>query len=307
MHSLFKLKQALDKGEECSELIESCIKEHTGSKQNERGLTTLLLRYYIIHKKTDKITDMLYNNKLLMKRDYLTCLEYFLETSKESYDIIQYIYSMIHDIETKDIDIMIKNGWFELIKKFEGYPVKCSYTSNMSNTRMLKRYMFDVSKMKEKYFERIKNKEEIDVLLKGADVLIDGANMAHLKGSFDFSILPKLIIELERLGYSPRIILHERHIITDSFIKKYLIRTPIYRNDDDYMIYGMLQYNMMVLSNDMFRDHLKDMDVYTKCYTNSMTMKYYNNTIIIPTHSKCIQVIDDIIYIPCEKSFLKLN
>jgi hypothetical protein len=178
--------------------------------------------------------------------------------------------------------------------------------SNTSDTKELKKYMFDVSKMKDKYFERIKNKEEIDVLLQDTDVLIDGANMAHLKGSFDFSILSKLIINLTQLKYRPKIILHERHNITDSFIKKYLIRTPIYRNDDDYMIYGMLQYGMMVLSNDMFRDHLKDMDVYTKCYTNSMTMKYYNNTIIIPTHSKCIQVTDDMIYIPCNKGFFKL-
>ena len=307
MHSLYLLKQALDKGEECSELVESCIKEHTGSKQNERGLITLLLRYYIINKNTEKITDMLYNNILLMRRDYLTCLEYFLEYFLDNISIIEYIYNMIQDIETKDIDIMIKNNWIELIKKFDGYPVKCSNTSNTSDTKALKKYMFDVSKMKDKYFERIKNKEEIDVLLKDTDVLIDGANMGHLKGSFNFSILSKLIINLQQLKFRPKVILHERHNITDSFIKKYLIRTPTYRNDDDYMIYGMLQYNMMVLSNDMFRDHLKDMDVYTKCYTNSMTMKYYNNTIIIPTHSKCIQVIDNIIYIPCNKGFFKLN
>ena len=307
MHSLYLLKQALDKGEECNELVEACIKEHTGSKQNERGLITLLLRYYIINKNTEKITDMLYNNILLMRRDYLTCLEYFLEYFLDNISIIEYIYSMIQDIETKDIDIMIKNNWIELIKKFDGYPVKCSYISNMSDTKALKKYMFDVSKMKDKYFERIKNKEEIDVLLKDTDVLIDGANMGHLKGSFNFSILSKLIINLQQLKFRPKVILHERHNITDSFIKKYLIRTPTYRNDDDYMIYGMLQYNMMVLSNDMFRDHLKDMDVYTKCYTNSMTMKYYNNTIIIPTHSKCIQVIDNIIYIPCNKGFFKLN
>jgi hypothetical protein len=124
MHSLYLLKQALDKGEECKELVESCIKEHTGSKQNERGLTTLLLRYYIINKNTEKITDMLYNNKLLMRRDYMTCLEYFMNTLEDNYSIIEYIYSMVQEIETKDIDIMIKNNWIELIKKFDGYPVK---------------------------------------------------------------------------------------------------------------------------------------------------------------------------------------
>ena len=69
-------------------------------------------------------------------------------------------------------------------------------------------------------------------------------------------------------------------------------------NDDDYMIYGMLIHNKMVLSNDMFRDHLKDMDLKTKCYVRSMSIKYSNNNLIIPKYSRCIQVIDNEIYIP---------
>jgi hypothetical protein len=70
------------------------------------------------------------------------------------------------------------------------------------------------------------------------------------------------------------------------------------RNDDDYMIYGMMIHNTMVLTNDQFRDHLKDMDLKTKCFVKSMCIKYSCNNLIIPKYSRCIQVNGDIIYIP---------
>jgi IS1 family transposase len=65
-----------------------------------------------------------------------------------------------------------------------------------------------------------------------------------------------------------------------NFLASYLIRTPTMRNDDDYMIYGMMIHNTMVLTNDQFRDHLKDMDLKTKCYVKSMSIKYSNNKLL---------------------------
>jgi hypothetical protein len=141
----------------------------------------------------------------------------------------------------------------------------------------------------------------MDILMMDCDILIDGANMGHLTGKFDFTILPKIIKQCNKLNIKAKIILHERHELEPllfSFLEPYLIRTPSMQNDDDYMIYGMLIHNKMVLSNDMFRDHLKDMDLKTKCYVRSMSIKYSNNNLIIPKYSRCIQVIDNEIYIP---------
>jgi hypothetical protein len=304
METLGLLKQKLDKNEECSELVTICISLHSNDKRNKKGLTTLLLRYYIKNNETEKIKQIIFNQEL-MRRDYLSCLDYFIKLP-DTYDIISYIYTMIIDIEEKDVDLMIEKGWSDLLKKFDGMPITTSYPSNIHDTKILSRYYYDVSIMRDKYIERIKDKDNLDAQLINVNVLIDGANMAHLGGEFDFSCFPKFIKLLEKMGYTPKIILHERHIITDEYVIPYLIRTPMLRNDDDYLIYGMLKTNTFVLSNDMFRDHLKNMDIYTKAYVYSMTMRYRNNRIIIPTHTKCIQVVGDDIYIPSNKgSFFK--
>lgn len=310
MHKLQILKQMVDNKENCDELIKECLEEFKESKQNIRGLYTLIIRNYINNKSTicntEQIKKILYTKTTLMRRDYLTCLDYFLKLDNEYYyNDIEYIYNNIDDIETKDVDLMIENNWINLLKRFDGYSITCSYPNNVYDKSKLKKYIFNVEIMRDKYFKRIKNKEEIDILMKDCDVLIDGANMSHLTGKFDFNILPKIIKQFNKLNIKAKIILHERHNLEPhifSFLYPYLIRTPSLQNDDDYMIYGMLIHNMMVLSNDMFRDHLKDMDLKTKCYVRSMTIKYSNNNLIIPKYSYCIQVIDDKIYIPTKNN-----
>ena len=316
MHKLQRLKIMIDNKENCDGFIKECISEFKDSKQNSRGLYTLIIRNSINIKDTELLKDILYNNKNLMRRDYLTTLDYFLKlntiTSGTYYDDIEYIYDNIDDIETKDVDFMIENNWIDLLKKFDGYSMTCSYENNMNFDikSKLKKYKFDVSKMRDKYYERIKNKEDMDTMMKDCDVLIDGANMSHLTGKFDFTILPIIIKKFNKLNIKAKIILHERHQLEPKLLEilmPYLIRTPTMRNDDDYMIYGMLIHDLMVLTNDMFRDHLKDMDLKTKCYVRSMIIKYSNNNLIIPKYSKCIQVLDNSIAIPCKNGFYNLN
>jgi hypothetical protein len=316
MNNIHQFKLLLDSNniytDDFKDLMKKCIEEYSSSKQNIRGLITLLLRYYIKVNNIDNIKEILHNHNHgmnLMRRDYLAALDYFLKLNdyKSNFDCIEYIYSMITDIETKDVDLMIENNWTDLLKKFDGLMVQCSLVSNTKDTSKLKKYQYNITIMKEKYNNRISNKEELDILLENVNVLIDGANIGHLKKEFDFSILPSIIHKLEKLNFTPKVILHERHNIDDEFLKPYLIRTPMYRNDDDYMIYGMLKFNIMVLTNDQFRDHLKNMDINTKCFVRSMSMKYYNNNMIIPKYSKCIQVIDNYIYIPCATGFYRLS
>jgi hypothetical protein len=308
MHALYILKQKIDNGEECKELLNNCIEQFKSSKQNIRGLNTLELRYNINIDNTEEIKQILLHREL-MRRDYLSCLDYFLKKEGTDISVFEYIYSNIKEIEAKDIDLMIENNWITLIKKFDGYMIECSYNSNITleDKSKLRKYNFNISKMKDKYIDRIKNLDEVDHLYHDVDVLIDGANMSHLKGYFDFSILPYFISSFKKLNMKPKIVLHERHVITNDLLLPYLIRTPTLRNDDDYLIYGMLKYNILVLSNDMFRDHLKDMDLYIKCYVKSMMIKFYNNKLIIPKFSKCIQVNEDCIYIPCKNGFYKIN
>ncbi len=311
MNAIHQLKLNIDNNVDCEDLIKECIIKYSDSKQNRRGLMTLIIRYNILRDNFEELKELLYKDDL-MQRDYLTFIDYFL--SKDYSIGTQYAYSKIDELLPKDIDLMISKNWIDLIKKFDGFTVVSTLESNIdSNSIYLKKYTFDVSVMRDRYINRIKNKEELDEQLKGIDILIDGANMGHIRtkgNNFDFTILRQLIHKFINMGKNPKIILHQRHIIKDKFVEKYIIRTPMYRNDDDYMIYGMLVNNIMVLSNDMFRDHLKNMDGYTKCYVSSMTMKYVKNEIIIPEYSYCIQVIktgdSEDIYIPCKNGFYKL-
>ncbi len=318
MNAIHQLKLNIDNNVDCEDLIKECIIKYSDSQQNKRGLMTLIIRYNILKDNFEELKELLYKDDL-MQRDYLTFIDYF-ESKENSISTIyiKYAYSKIEELLPKDIDLMISKNWTDLIKKFDGFTVVSTLDSNIDSTIVqelipLKKYTFDVSVMRDKYINRIKNKEELDKQLKNVDVLIDGANMGHIKtkgNNFDFSILRQLINKFERMNKRPKIILHQRHIIKDKFVEKYIIRTPMYRNDDDYMIYGMLVNNIMVLSNDMFRDHLKNMDGYTKCYVSSMTMKFVKNEIIIPKYSYCIQVIktgdSDDIYIPCKNGFYKM-
>lgn len=317
MNAIHKFKMLLDNmtdsSIDCSDIIKECF-EMKNLKQNIRGINTLLIRYYIIKNDIENIKDILYKEHMLplMKRDYITILEYFKspifsDTISNYEDDIKYLYSNINELETKDVDYLIKNNWIDVLKKFDGYMVISSYEPNVVDTSCLKKYKFDVSVLRDKYSERIKNKEEVDKMFLNTDVLIDGANMSHLTGKFNYSILPKLVNKCIKLNLRPKIVLHERHKITDEKLTPFLIRTPMLRNDDDYMIYGMLSHNLMVLSNDFFRDHVKNMDGYIKCYVNSMRMRLKNNIIVIPKYSICIQVIDNDIYVPCIKGFLKMS
>ncbi len=323
MHKLQLLKQMIDNNSDnCLELLNECSQEFSNCKQNKRGLITLTIRYYINNNKIDEIKEILYNNDL-MRRDYLSLLDYYYSQNECKnthdnhdnhyyYSDIEYIYNNIDDIETKDVDLMIENKWIDLLKKFDGYMINCSHNSNIDNNdkKNLRKYSFDVTKMRDKYYQRIKNKDEMDIMMNNIDVLIDGANMSHLTGKFDYSILPTIIRKFNRMNIKAKIILHERHQLSSELMEQlsnYLIRTPTMRNDDDYMIYGMMIHNTMVLTNDQFRDHLKDMDLKTKCFVKSMTIKYSSNNLIIPKYSKCIQVFNDIIYIPTKDGFYKLN
>jgi len=289
--------------------ITKCIEKFTDSKQNQRGLITLLIRYYINMDNMEKILEYLYMDGLsfqgLMKRDYFTILEYFYEKNNgdgHNYDTIAYIYSKIDTLKTKDIDRMIENGWTDLIKRFDGYPVMTSSDANDSGDDCGV-YSMDghIEKMKNIYVERIEVKDSnksYTECMKDVDIIIDGANMCHISGQFKPTELMPIIKKLERMGYKVKVVFHHTRKITIPELQSYLIYTPKFRNDDDYLLYGMLNFGKMVLTNDLFRDHIKNMDLHTKCYVESKTIRYFKKNLIIPRYSKCIQVNSKGIYIP---------
>jgi len=321
------------------EHIAKCVELYGSSKQNKRGITTLLIRYYIDMDMMDKVTEYLYMDDL-MKRDYLAILDYIYahhcnkaHSENDSIDTITYvsgvapdtkitrtfenghfrmatityIYSRIDIIETKDVDRMIDNKWFDLLKRFDGYPVMTSYDMNHDGSECIiyeDIHRQHITKMMDTYVERIEVKDsnkELVECMKDVDIIIDGANMSYVSGQFKPNELVSIVKMLERMKYRVKIVFHPTRQITIPFLQPYIIYTPKFRNDDDYLIYGMLKFSKMVLTNDLFRDHVKNMDVYTKCYVESKTIRYFKKNLIIPRYSKCIQVKDNGIYIPSVK------
>lgn len=99
----------------------------------------------------------------------------------------------------------------------------------------------------------------------------------------------------------------------------FIIETPYNINDDFYIIYIALYYQCQVITNDNYKDHIynfrsnknENEENMIENYIDSLLIKYnvlQKKIIIEPfyNYSKCIQVVDNIVYIPNNKNFTKI-
>jgi hypothetical protein len=305
MNQLFvSIYQLLQSGQDCTTSLNK-LEEAKLTPKEMKSFISLKLRH-LIQKGFILQVDEIISTTKLMKRDYWLCVEYYYIRDKIKAREIMRQY--IDCIDTNDIDIMISNGWNDLIREWDGTPVVATIESNTSDISKLTRYNFDISSMISIYRKKLSNKycTIFEKQIENYDVLIDGANISHIGKDFRFNELVKVIQLIERMGLKPCVIIHERHIIKNTFLLRYIVRTPKNNYDDNFLLYGMFRYNKMVVSNDLFRDHVIDLDSSIKCFIDMMTIKYIEGTLHIPQYSKCIQVVDDSIYIPCTGGMYKL-
>lgn len=295
-----QLYQLLEKGEDCSSILHK-LEQTKLTPKEKKSFLSLKLRYLIKNNRMGEVNSIISTNTL-MKRDYWLCVEYYYHYNKtKAYQVMN---QYIDCIDTNDIDIMISKGFYELIKKWDGFPVTTSNKSNTSNLSMLSKYQFNVSDMIVLYQKKLKSYcKSFEEKIKDFDILIDGANISHLGKEFNFNELIRVVKLVEDMGLKPCIILHERHVITQKKLHKYIVRTPKNHYDDNFLLYGMFRYNKMIISNDLFRDHVIDLDSVIKCHIEMMTIKYIDGKLEIPQYSKCIQVIENSIYIPSVDGF----
>lgn len=289
---------------DCSILLDELEKKDLSLKE-KKSFISLKLRYLVKNNIKHMIENIL-ETHTLMNRDYWLIIEYYYNMKDNSYYIMQ---KYISSIDTCDIDLMITKNWYDLIEKWDGFPVISSFDSNTINLSMLKKYNYDIKDITNVYKQKIPSDylELFCNMIKDADVLIDGANISHISKFFNYNILVDLIKILENLNFKPKIILHERHNVNNKFLQKYIVKTPKNNYDDNFLLYGMFQYNKMVVSNDLFRDHVIGINNNIKCYIEMMTIQYVDMKLIIPQYSKCIQVINNNIYIPTKKGFYLLQ
>jgi hypothetical protein len=111
------------------------------------------------------------------------------------------------------------------------------------------------------------------------------------------------------------IIIHTNHLKNEKIMKilknKIYFATPKGFNDDIFIIMAYLYNNSKIISNDNYKDHTID-NYYFRNYLNDDLIKYSNKEGFFVfeeeiNYSHCIQIIDDKIYIPGKKGFIKIN
>jgi hypothetical protein len=148
------------------------------------------------------------------------------------------------------------------------------------------------------------------------DTIIDGGSVIHNRyGKITKNSLYDLI-NIAKSCENPIIVIHERHKKTfnnmEELFNKHNISyffTPRNKNDDIYILWFFLNnIGSFIVSNDKYRDHIFNLETKNK-NTNSQfnhiisqqTLNFNCTTKWIqpkPIYSKCIQIIDNTIFVP---------
>jgi hypothetical protein len=268
----------------------------------DNGIITNLILYYIKIDNEEKINYFLKNYKL-MKRDYLNIMVY----NKK------YLYlfdTVINNFELldKDLDFIINNK-LDVLHKLDGFFLKnsCNYI-NTIDTKLLKLYYLDENSIKlmlELIEKEIIITNKINDLLKiNFDNIIDCGNIIYNnQGKINYTNLNII----NQLHGNNLLIIHTKHKknLNNNLLKNNIYFTPYKFNDDLYILYFFLKMKTkcFIISNDKYRDHIFNFNISEK-FKNIITQQTINynldnNTINnYPTFSNCIQVINDLIFIP---------
>lgn len=286
--------------EEINEIVDS-IKEI----DYDNGIITNILLYYIKIDNKEKINYFLEDNfkVKLMKRDYLNIMVY----NKK------YLYlfdTVINNFELldKDLDFIIKNK-LDVLHKLDGYFLKNSSNyANTINTNLLKLYYLD-----EKSIELMLNLIEKEIIITDKlnellkinyDNIIDCGNIIYNnQGKINYNNLNII----NQLTGNNLLIIHTKHKknLNSNIIKNNIYFTPYKFNDDLYILYFFLKMKTkcFIISNDKYRDHIFNFNISEK-FKNIITQQTINYNLDnnkindYPTFSNCIQVINNLIFIP---------
>lgn len=168
-------------------------------------------------------------------------------------------------------------------------------------------------------------------------IIIDGGNILFsnkaILNKISFERLILLMTKIKNLNKIPVLIIHKRHFdkkrYTDKDIDKYIdylknnflyFQTPFHENDDYYILYLGLKYQLKIITNDLFGDHISILKsredgiqtlYQTEFYIKDLQIKYifkefpknlnfnepkllnFINLEKIENYSKCIQIIDN--------------
>jgi hypothetical protein len=287
-----------NKLKEISEIIDN-IKE----LDYDNGIITNLILYYIKIDNEEKINYFLKNYKL-MKRDYLNIMVY----NKKYLYLFDTVAINNFELLDKDLDFIIKNN-LDVLPKLDGFFLKnsCNY-KNTIDTTLLKLYYLDENSIKlmlELIEKEIIITNKINDLLKiNFDNIIDCGNIIYNnQGKINYNNLNII----NQLTGNNLLIIHTKHKkkLNNDLLKNNIYFTPYKFNDDLYILYFFLKMKTkcFIISNDKYRDHIFNFNISEK-FKNIITQQTINYNLDnnkindYPKFSNCIQVINDLIFIP---------
>ena len=290
----------------------------------KNGFISLKIRYLLNTNNIQQLFNIIENYKL-MKRDYILIIIYFYNIDIDmSINIFEN--NVINDckLEQSDIDKLLQNKCYNIIKMMENYFINCSMKENINpnDYNIFYKYNLDM-KLKQKICEFYKNKlnekyfNSIISKIHDIDCIVDGGNISHMNGgTCDYKYINKISQLISKKYKKPLYIFHNRH---KKKIKDFLktvnhFITPVNEYDDYYIILAMVLSDKPIITNDCFRDHIFEMfknfdtiDFKIKNYINDNIINYNKNTIMKENkYSKCIQIIENNIYIPTNNGMYKV-
>lgn len=296
----------------------------------KNGYISLKLRYLISMNNIHLILDILDEYKL-MKRDYILIITHFYNFDRNlCFDIFKNDVLPNFKLENSDIDKLLEFKCYDIFYLLDDYFVGCNY-KNISNNNTnitsynngkFRKYYIDMNikqkifefykdKLSDKYFKRLLSK------IHDIDCIVDGGNISHVNnGKCDYKYVENISKNISKKYNNPLYIFHNRH---KKKLKLFLetvnhFITPVNEYDDNYIIIAMILSDKPIITNDCFRDHIFDMfknfetiDFKIKNYIIENTINYTKTSISkFKNYSKCIQVIENKIYIPTDIGMYKV-
>lgn len=275
------------------------------------SLISLLLQYGIYSNNEDIINKVL--PYISRRRDYFHYIMY----NKENVNLCRELFLKnisFDSILPKDIEFLINNDLKYLVKLLDGRFIKMDTVGKLYPEVDFKRYKFEESK---KYFDSIASKVLINnfmdtIIDKNYNYIIDAGNILFSRNGelTDFSVID-LNYVINKFSNS-LIIIHSKHLKNNKIKKilsdKLFFATPYKYNDDIFTIMAYLYNNCKIITNDTFKDHTIENNNFRNFIFDDL-IKYsnYNGVITFDieySYTRCIQVINEKIYVPANYGFL---
>lgn len=245
----------------------------------------------------------------------------------------------------KDIDFLIQNKLYKILQKLDGLFIdtpnflinnELTIHTDCNNLKLYYLSEFKINNILEKVEllippTIIKSMNSFLIKNNKYNIILDAGNIIHNRKGIicnnSINDLNKIINYYYNMNYNILVIIHKKHIkiypkildICNNINISYYL-TPYNYNDDLFIIWFFLKsiYRPYIISNDKYTDHIFNLDIAT--FDKTLEFKYiikqqtlnYNTDIFyiekMPSYSHCIQIIDNIIYIPyLINQFISIN